>query len=88
MAVLQGSVLHHARGCSPHSIGTKDPRGDRASIVLQAYAQGCDTASMVQARAHLEDPLEASTGVRGMVVASTRHEGVVLGEGRENREIK
>ena len=64
MAVLQGSVCHHARGCSPHSVGTKDSRGDSASIVLQAYAQGRDTACVVQAPAHLVHPLEASVGVR------------------------
>lgn len=80
MAVLQGSVRHHARGRSPHSFGTKDSRRDCASIILQAYAQGRDTASVVQATAHLENKMEASIGVRGMVVASNGHQGVVLGE--------
>lgn len=88
MAVLQSSVRHHAKGCSPHSIGTKNPRGDCTSIVLQAYAQGRYTASVVQAPAHLENKMETSADIRGMVVASTCHQGVVLGERRENQEIK
>ena len=90
MAILQGSVRHHARGHTPHSVGTKNSRGDSASIILQAFAQGRSvgelvesTASVVQAPTHLENKMEASTGVRGMVVASTRHQGVVLGERRE-----
>lgn len=80
MAVLQGSVRHQARGRYPHSVGTKDSRGDCTSIVLQAYAQGRDTASVLQAPTHLENKMEAFAGVRGMVVASIRHQGVVLGK--------
>ena len=80
MAVLQGSVRHHARGSSPHSVGTKDSRRDCASIILQTYAIRRIAEGVVQVPAHLENKMEASAGVRGMVVASTSHQGVVLGK--------
>ena len=60
------------------NVHSEDSRGDCASIVLQSYAQGRDTTCMVQAPTYLENKMEASTGVRGVVDASTRYQGVVL----------
>ena len=42
---------------------SEDSRRDCASIIPQAYAQRRDTASVVQAPAHLVHPMEASVGV-------------------------
>ena len=80
MAVLQGSVRHHARGRSPHSVGIKDSRRDCASIILQAHAIMRFAEGVVQATAHLEDNMETSVGIQRMVVAGNGHQGVVLGE--------
>lgn len=89
MAVLQSSVRHHARGRSPHSVGTKDSRRDCASIVLQVYAIRRFAEGVVQATAHLENKMETSVGIQRMVVASTCHEGVVLGKKRTDcRRLK
>ena len=80
MAVLQSSVRHHARGRSPHSVGTKDLRRDCASIILQVYAIRRFAEGVVQAKAHLDDKMETYVGIQRMVVAGNGHQGVVLGE--------
>ena len=82
MAILQGSVRHHARGCNTHAIGTKDSRGDCASIILQAYAIRRYAEGVVQATAHLENKMESSVGIQRMMVAGNGHQGVVLVEKR------
>ena len=61
---------------------SEDSRRDCASIILQAYAQGRDTASVVQATAHLENKMESSVGIQRMMVAGNGHQGVVLVEKR------
>ena len=59
---------------------SEDSRRDCAAIILKAYAIRRIAEGVVQATAHLENKMEASIGVRGMVVASNGHQGVVLGE--------
>ena len=64
------------------NVHSEDSRGDCASIILQAYAIRRYAEGVVQATAHLENKMESSVGVRGIVVAGTYHQGVVLVEKR------
>ena len=61
---------------------SEDSRRHCAAIILQTYTIRRFAEGVVQAPAHLENKMATPIGVRGMVVAGTRHQDVVLGKRR------
>ena len=61
---------------------SEDSRRHCAAIILQTYTIRRFAEGVVQAPAYLENKMEASVGVRGMVVAGTCDQGMVLGKKR------